>query len=336
MLEMGVQLFASLILTGVVVVCSYYSQTSDYTTINGQVTEKVRDNDSHEESYDCRCRTVSSGGKNPTTSTKCDTCWRTVYTVDWYLKSTIGSIDIDHDRSYSPTIWLTSDPDQYTRAYVGEPCSKKDFFVNYIKSAEKSLFNTSNYEVKSTLPVPTYPELYGIYQIDNVLNVGTTVSIREWNDYLRDRLKTLSPEKQVNIILIFANTNDKMYRYKVEKEWTGGKKNDYVVIIGTTDSKTASWVDGFTFGLSHGNHLMLSEVQSELTGKELKKELIVGAITDKVAEKFVRKSMKDFKYLAKDIQPSDTATFILIALQLLLNISLTFFNIKYDLDSKLN
>jgi hypothetical protein len=251
--------------------------------------------------------------------------------VDWYLKTTLGNIGLDSERSYSSSVWATPDPQEYVRAYVGEPCAKKSSFVNYVQAASRSLFNTGNYGVVNSLPVPTYPMLIDDYHINSVFNVNTRIDTAKWNDKLRDNLKTLSAKRQVNIILVFVNTPDKTYRYKVEKEWAGAKKNDYVIIIGTTDNTTAQWVDGFIFGLSQGNFLLISEVSDELSGKTLDQELFIKTITDKVSEKFVRKSMKDFEYLAKEIRPSDLAMGILIVLQLLLNIGFTVFNIKNEL-----
>lgn len=325
--EVGLQLFLSVVLSAIVFGSSYYANVNDYETLNGEVKEKVRDNDSHQESYSCNCRSVRVG---KTSSTQCSTCWRTVYTVDWDLKTTIGSIHLNDERSYSSSVWNTADPIDYVKAYVGEPCSKKARFVNYIKGANRSLFNTGNYGVAVLTPIPAYPELLDDYHLNSVLNVGTQVDIKAWNLKLRGQLKTLSTRKGVNVIIVFVNSLDPNYRYKVEKEWGGGKKNDYVVIIGTTDNTTAQWVDGFTFGLSQGNYLMLSEIGDELRGKPLNEDLFISTITAKVSDKFVRKSMKDFEYLAKEIRPSDTALFILMGLQLILNIGFTIFNIKND------
>lgn len=328
--EAAIQLGVSVLLSAIVFGFSYYGNINDSETINGEVKEKVRDNDSHQESYSCNCVTHCSGGKTKTCSTSCKTCWRTVYTVDWFLKSTIGNISIDSEKSYSMSIWLTPDPELYTKAFVGEPCAKKGFFVNYVKGASKSLFNTSNYSLNLQDAVPLYPELTGIYQINSVLNVGTKVDTKPWQEMLRDKLKTLSSSKQVNIILIFTNSLDPMYRYKVEKEWTGGKKNDIVVIIGTDNSRSI-WVDGFTFGLSQGNYLLLSKIKDQLSNKPLDKEYFINTITNEVSKGFTRKSMKDFEYLASEIRPEDSTIIILMIIQLILNISFTVVNVRYDL-----
>lgn len=330
--ECALQFVTVIPITALVFGLAYHSTLSDTQVLHGYITEKVRDNDSHQESYSCNCRNVCTGsGSNRSCSTQCDTCWRTVYSVNWYLKSTIGDIQLDYSSSYSPTVWMSRDPEIYVKAYVGEPCSQTQLFKNYIKASPRSLFNTSNYVQSTKLPVPTTPVVFDKYKVNSVLNVNTKVDISPYEDILSDHLKTLGMKKKVDIVLILANTDNHNYRYDVEKSWLGGKKNQAIFIIGTTDNKTISWVDGFTFGLSQGNMLMLTEIKDSLRGKDLNPEDIVNTITKGVEQLYKRKPMKDFEYLAKDYQPSTGILVFIFILQLAMNIGFTIFNIKHEL-----
>lgn len=318
-------------ITALIFAISHYSAIGDSLILHGYITEKVRDNDSHLESYDCRCRTVTSGsGNNKTTSTVCDTCWRRIYTVDWYLKSTLGNISIDGVSSRSKSVWDTPDPVAYTNAYVGEHCSETQYFKNYVKASPNSLFNKGNYVVNNTTPVPPYPKVHSIYKVDNILKVGVNLDTTDLENSLSDKLKVLGAKKQANIILILTNTKDKNYRYAVEKEWLGGKKNDIVVILGL-DGENIIWVDGFTFGLSQGNHLMLTQMFDELRGKDVKLDNVVEIVTQHVDKNFVRKQMKDFEYLARELQPSLSLLIFVSVLQLIANIGITIWSIKNEL-----
>lgn len=311
--------FASVIATTLIFVgFFYFFAVSDTEIHNGYITKKVRDHDSHQESYSCNCSTDSKG------NTSCQTCYRTVYTVDWYLKTTIGNIHIDSDESYYPTVYLTPNPNIYANAVIGEMCSTENRFVNYVQAAKNSLFNTEKYKIQVKESLPVYPELYGIYKIKTVLNVNTKVDVSEYQKLLNEKQKVLGNSKQVNIIVVFVNTVNKNYKYALEKHWIGGKKNDLVVIIGTTDSKTIEWADGFTFGLSAGNKLLLTEITDSLIRRELNAEYVINTITSHTEKSFKRKPMQDFKYLAKEIEPSKWQMIFLFIFQLALNIGVTF------------
>jgi len=163
-----------------------------------------------------------------------------------------------------------------------------------------------------------------------MLKVGVNLDTTDLENSLSDKLKVLGAKKQANIILILTNTKDKNYRYAVEKEWLGGKKNDIVVILGL-DGENIIWVDGFTFGLSQGNHLMLTQMFDELRGKDVKLDNVVDIVTQHVDKNFVRKQMKDFEYLTRELQPSLSLLIFVSVLQLIANVGITIWSIKNEL-----
>jgi energy-coupling factor transporter transmembrane protein EcfT len=305
----------------------FHSNVRDYIIVHGFITEKVRDHGSYKESYQCNCTTVCSGsGNSRTCSPSCQTCYRTVYTVNWYVKSTIGNIDIDYSTSYLPTIYLSSDSDIYSKSYVGEHCARVGGFKNYIKGAPDSLFNANKFNVATKLSVPDYPNIYNKYKTENVFNINTSINANEYRTMLQNELKTLALQKGINIILVFVNS-ESSFKNVVEKKWIGGKQNDLIVVMGIDETKI-QWVEPFTYGLSIGNQMLISVVRDSLQGKVLSPDYVVNTITDSVEKHYVKKSSEDFKYLAKSINPKGWQLAIITVLQLLANFILTMIFIK--------
>jgi len=297
----------SLILTAVWFAGSW-SQTHDTEIWNGQVTSKHRDHDSYVRSYSCNCTTDSDG------NTSCQTCYETHYTVDWYLKSTIGNIRIDYRDSTWRSVYNEPDPQDYKDAFAGEPCSAAYGYTNYIKAVPDSLFNmeAAEYAQFDSL-IPQYPEVYGKYHVDHVITMGmgSNIAIRDWNDYLAGKLRTLGPASQANVIIILVNTADQTYRHALETAWLGGKKNDVIVMAGVTNYPQIDWVDTITLGQNAGNSLMTVKIRDELTalGSIESGQAVIDVVTAKIAQHFDRKPMADFEYLKDDIQP---ATWVLV------------------------
>lgn len=308
----------------------FYQNVSDYQVNHGQITKKVRDHDSYQESYECNCyQSCTGSGNNRTCSQVCQTCYRTVYTVEWYVETTLGNMRLDYDSSYYPSVYLQDDPKNYVEAYVGEPCANTSFFKNYIKAAPDSLFNASKYVVNNTLSTPDYPKIYKIYKFDPVINLNTKVNVDEYRKKLLEVLKNPENVNGANIILVFVNSDD-YYKYSLEKNWIGGKLSDLTVIIGTDDDKTIKWTESFTYGLSIGNQLLISVLRDSLTGKELNSDFVVSTITQAVKSNFKRKSSDEFKYLSKSINPSGWQLLFITIMQIIFNFGLTLFFVKNE------
>lgn len=325
--ECAMHLASVVPVTAIIFAVSYYTAVGDTELIHGEVLSKVRDNSSHQESYSCNCHQSCSGsGSSRSCSTVCQTCWRTVYTVDWFLKTTIGNIGIDSDRSYSSGVWNNPDPKLYVNAYVGEPCTKTSYFKNYIKASGGSIFNQSSYVVNIKAKNIAYPEVYNKYQVNNIINDVKGFDSSPYENALSEKLKKIGAKNQVNIIYIFTENTDKNYRYFVEKNFIGGKKNDVIVIVSLASNKI-QWADAFTYGLSQGNQLMITKIRDFLIGKEIDINIFNESISI-IEQSFKRKPMKDFEYLSKSINPPIWVIVMVAILQLIANVWITIFNIK--------
>lgn len=328
---------ATLLFTGFMWLMGTMSMTADQQMIHGAVTQKVRDEGSYMESYSCNCSTRCSGsGKTRSCSTHCQTCWRRVYFVDWFFKSTIGNIQIDYDRSYSQSVWRSPDPNTYTAGYVGEPCAKWEMFENLIKGSPDSLFNQGEYaNGLEKFNAPEYPGIGNIYHANGVIANGVKVDTKVWNGMIQEYLRTLGPQKQASIKLIFTKERDPRYKLAVEKAWLGGKKNDIVIVIGAPDYPKVAWVDGFTFAKTSGNYLMINKIKDGITkAGDLSNPQAIGSIVrDHVSASFKRKKMEEFEYLRNEIAPGVWGLVLMALLQLAMNIGLTWHFVKNGVNS---
>ena len=308
--EVAVQIvFVSLVVGGVWF-AGKYGQTHDFEIWNGEVTAKNRDHGHYVESYECFCHDVCSGsGENRSCTRVCQTCYRDHYTVDWYLSTTIGNIQLAYMDRTSRRVYNEPDPPQYRNARVGEACSAERGYTNYIKAVPESLFNThSEAELAQfTDLIPEYPRVHSYYHFDRVLTMGMGANInhREWDNYIDRYQKVLGNSHQVNIILLIVNTPDQMYRHALEQAWVGGKKNDVIVMIGSSNFPTIDWVDTITLGCNSGNELMTVELRDSLMeiGTLEDYKVVVGAMVRTIEDKFDRKPMSDYEYLKDEIDP---------------------------------
>ena len=304
-----------------------YSTIYDTEIWNGYVVSKERIHGSYVESYDCRCRDVSN--PDGTTSESCDTCYRDHYTVTWSAETTVGSVTFGHKDSLSSSVYDSPDPEGYVNCRVGEPASVEHSYVNYVKAVPDTLFRT--YDDKTDLYkayVPLYPRVFDHYKIRRVINVNADVPnsvLDEINLGLNEELKTLAKQKEVNIIVILTSITDPKYRYSVEGQWIGAKKNDVVVFVGVNDGKII-WADAMTWALNSGNELFHVKMRDGIKGLSIvDPSTMVPFIAKTVNEYFDRPHMKDYEYLKNAIKPPFWVIVIAFLFGVLTSVGLTLF-----------
>lgn len=276
------------------------SMTHDSEIWNGRITQKERKHDQYTESYSCNCRTDAKGNSH------CDTCTREHYTVEWLTHSTIGSFRIQKLDETDNDVYATPNPKFYTDVVVGEPCSKVESYTNYIKAVPQSLFRPASDTLKKSFVgmIPAYPiSIYEHWRVDRVLGVNINIpNLREWNAKLSDMLKDLGNAKQVNAAIVFVKTADETYSYALQDAWLNGKKNDVIVIIGTTDfPNTVNWVHVLALT---DNTIFPIKLQDDIQAlPSLEVDAVIGAIKNNISKHYKRKSMKDFAYLDAEIDP---------------------------------
>lgn len=292
---------------------SAYQSAGDYHVLNGQVTGKEINRVSCEHSYRCNCRESCSGsGSDRRCSTTCDTCYEHFNDFDHDLKTTLGNITIDRIDRQGVRV-----PPRYESAKVGDPVAMTQFYINYIKAAPDSLFNTAQNAIlleRFKDKLPEYPlRVYDYHYIDRVIPVGVTVpGLAAWNMKLANALRELGPLKQANVVIVITNEVEANYANALAAKWLGGKKNDVVVVLGAPEfpkrqwARVVSWTDNQVFKI---------ELRDELQAMdEFHADEVIAAIAKHIGSSFVRKPMKDFEYLKGAISPP---TWLLVVLFLL-------------------
>lgn len=297
-------------------------KTLDVEVWSGEVTSKEQQQVSCSHSYSCNCKQVTScsgsgANRSCSTSTSCDTCYEHSHDYDWVVHSNIGDVTIDRiDRQGVHT------PGRWAAVQKGEPFAKEHMYTNYIKGVPDSVLNTAEYltskPAQFTNLIPSYPhQVRDYYRINRAISMGVQVpDLQAWSDDISNILKELGPQRQANVVVLFVNTNDPTYEYALRSAWLGGKKNDIIVIVGTTEYpkidfvRIMSWTDKEIFKVKLRDSLQEMET--------IDRQKFIQTIRDTAISDFKRKSMKDFEYLDNEIDPPDwvivLAVFVLIAI----------------------
>lgn len=319
--ELAIQFAASWLIGALVLALGGMLKTHDTELWNGQVVSKSRVHGTYEEAYDCYCSTDSDGIES------CSTCYETHYTVDWDVRCTVGVVDIKYLDRTSKSVYNSPNPKAYTNAYKGESCATQHSYTNYLIAAESSIFNKDTGQDFSMYSVPPYPYVHSYYKVNRVFGFGKLN--KELNHRLNLGLRALGPSKQANIILI-GNQYDNMYRYAVEQQWKGGKKNDIIVLIGMDKTNTLSWVDTITLGENAGNELMTVKMRDSIMSLKSSKAEIADNILSIVGKHFDRKAMEEYTYLKDDITPDTWVVVLSLLLCLGVNIGVAIFFYKQN------
>lgn len=280
--------------------------TSDTEILNGQITSKARVHGTYEESYQCNCRTVYSGsGKDRTSHTECDTCYRTHYTVKWGCESTVGPYQIDAKDSTSSFVYNTPDPHRFTSIQPGDPASRSHRYTNFVQAVPQSLFTPSSAGLKQKFAslIPAYPDqVFDFYQVDRFLSPGFSIpEAKAWNNDISMMLRELGPKKQVNTIVVIAKTDDPNYEFALRDAWNGVKKNDVVLIIGAKEYpkidfvRVLSWTKVELFKIELRDNIQALDT--------VQRAPIMALLQTQLSKNFDRRHMKEFKYLEAEIDP---------------------------------
>lgn len=321
---------ASALIAVVVYAVGSYSQMHDVEIWNGEVVSKQRVHGHYLRSYSCNCRQVCSGsGNNRSCSEQCDTCYEDRYTVNWYCNTNIGRYTIESLDETSRSVYKTPDPQRYSIINVGDPVAKRNSYINYVKAAPDSLFHVTKVEKFKDM-VPPYPDgVYDLYRLNRVLAVKVNVpDLAAWNVELSNVLKTLGPQRQANAIIVFVNTADQSYVHALEGQWIGGKKNDIIVVIGTTSYPKIDWVH------------VSSWTDSQIFKVQLRDEIMAKGVIDRthVLESlkkhtmatYKRKEMKDFEYLRDQSTPPIWVIILALILGIGTTAGLSYYFYKHD------
>jgi hypothetical protein len=299
---------------------SYAGRVSDTEIWNGKVTERKRVEVSCEHSYKCNCSTDKDGHEH------CSTCYEHNYDVDWNVYATTGeSLEIEREDRQGLV-----EPKRWDAVYPGEPFSSMHHFENYIRANPDSvLLGTKGDMEQFGKLVPEYNDkVYDYYKHDPVINMGVpNVDMQSWNWLIREVNKELGPVKQINNIVILVPTNDQAYMFALKDAWLGGKKNDDVVVIGSTDGHRIGFADVMTWSTNKAFAIDLKHKIEDIGTLDKKDDIQQAILTISKAE-FVRMHMHDMKWLIRSYEPSNATLWWLFFIAVIVEAGLAFASIK--------
>lgn len=326
--EFVAQVVIQIVVAGISVSVIYHMDTADVELINGQVTSKERVRTFCEHSYPCNCRQVCHGsGKTRSCSTHCSTCHRHSYDIDWRVYSNINR-----------TFYISRldsqglrEPPRWTSTQLGEPVSDTHTYTNYIKAAPDTIFKHRGLTEKYLKHLPPYPnKIFDYYRVDRVvlLNGATLPDLAEWNKDLSRMNGLLGPSKQVNVVLVFVKGVGSDFYQALSQHWLGGKKNDVIVVMGTSDNHSLDWVGVMSW--TDRQILKVKLRDNLLEVGDIDRNTMLPVIESTIREFFVRKEFSDFKYLEAGITPTPTQFIVALLVGLFISIGLGIYFLKND------
>jgi hypothetical protein len=320
----GVYWLVSVVIVISVVGGSFAAQVVATEIINGEVTGKQVKTGSYIRSYSCNCKQRCSGtGNNRSCSTTCDTCYEDRYTKKWTCDTTVGSHTIESLDSTSRSVWKTPDPARYTAIKIGEPASAGKFYTNYVQAVPGSLFAKNLKGNTFTGLLPSYPQVYDLYRVNRFLTPGLGIAnAAEWNEKLSLSMNKLGYQKEVNLIVVAAKTNDRSYAEALNHHWKGANKNDVIVVFGSTQWPKLDFVEVLSWSKSE---LFKVKLRDELFALgEVTPDAVVAITSKHIREGFVRRQMSEFEYLKDEIHSPTWVLVTTVVLQFLSTLILIF------------
>ena len=173
--------------------------------------------------------------------------------------------------------------------------------------------------------------------MNRVLSVDSNISpaIRnQLNAELNNTLKSVGLKRKVNIIVILTEIDDQSYRYAVENNWIGGKRNDVVVFLGLDDSDI-TWTDVMTFAGNIDNELFHVELRDALmVNRVFNVNTLHDTIVDKIEKVYTLPDLEQFDYLENDITPPTWVIILATIITLVSGLFLTIYFHENDVFSR--
>lgn len=300
------------------------SRARDVEIWNGRIAEKDAQNVACCHSYACNCREVCSGSdESRSCSTECDICYEHAHDIRWYATTTNKETAFS-DGCNPPN---SSPPKRWNEIKIGEPTAIEHAYENYIKGNPDSLFRRTG--TRQDFAIPPYPEVYDYYRAKRFLMVGVSdARIDSWNQKLDELNANLGAKKQVNATVIVVKESNLEWAESLNEKWLGGKKNDWIVVVGAPEYPKISWVSVLSWSKSEDAKIETRDRLMALGDFDADKALAV--IAEEIDQKYVRREMKDFEYLKARIEPTETAQWIIWILGIAISIGLEIYFLKND------
>jgi len=333
--EIMIQFAAQAALIGIIFGIVYSANgpgKTAYQILNGEVTNKAREEVPCRHSYSCNCRTKCTGsGKDRHCWTECDTCYvhdthstRRGTDIVWAVYSNLGTrIEIDTLDSKG-----LQEPPRWTAVRIGESYAASSSYYNLLKGNSDSLFVKRGFVERYKDFLPGYPGgIYDYYRINRIVSEVNVPNQAAWERRLSEINAKLGPAKQCNVILVFLNNRPEEYFYALKEHWEGANKNDIVVVASVKDGVIA-WAEIMSLTSSA---MIGVKLRDELVGVNIttiKPEEFMSIVASNVSQFYKRKSMKEFEYLKlNNVMTGGQMAWVCI-ISLLISIGLSVFFVR--------
>jgi hypothetical protein len=295
-----------------------WGATQDTEIWNGVVATKPSGSQRCCHSYDCNCVPIcTTDGEGFTSCSEiCDTCYE--HSHDEWFEAVTSNGETIYSKTCVPPDY--PDPEEWARIRIGEPTAVEHGYTNYIRAAPGELGKRDDLVEKYASLLPDYPRVKG-WRANRFLFSGIPLPAEEpdWNNRLMEINGELGKAKQVNIIVVVTSAKQEFYD-ALASHWLGGKKNDFILVVGASRYpkidwiRIMTWMDPVGTGEAGGIHESVPRLVSGLDAFD--GDRVLEILRREVKAGFVRKSMSDFRYLMKSAEPPLWALFALGALGL--------------------
>lgn len=309
----------SILLTSIIVVIDYHSQTTATEVWSGKITN-VKHVEEYEEWHEPEYEDVEvkdSKGKVVSTTRVLvrDGYWEHHYATNSIKTSDNGWINVsqnpDGDIKFNDNYPNTDEElEKYWK--IGLPSASSHTYENKVQ-ASYSIYRHKDINVKDYPGLPEYPK-----SINNYINIDRIIGdipnkdeslkkLAEWNTELNkdipdpDKPGKTRSYKQVNVIFVNLGDVSEDYGFALQDYWQGGNKNDFVIAFGSDNKNNVTWV--YPFSWSEVEILKINIRDYMLDIKSINDfPKIIDDVNSMIEKDFVRKQFADFSYLSIEVK----------------------------------
>jgi hypothetical protein len=199
-------------------------------------------------------------------------------------------------------------------------CKKLSSFFVKLKAVYEVKYNKNYSKSNDGEMISVYPSIYDIYKSKRVFIVNPDNKVISQHDLdyhekldksINDLMGTFS--SNVNVIVLSIWSTDKNIRYKIERQWLFGKRNNIVILVGM------GWIDVFTWGKNYKNDMLVEYLKTNLNDLEDTKEF-TNTINYGIINYYKTPNTEDFQYLKDDKKLSSWQLSFLIIISLIVSI----------------
>lgn len=310
-------LFSILLVTTYSLGIRYGTGVDDWCVLNGHVTGATYSESWTEEYYTTEDIKDSKGNTVGSRTVRHET----EHPPHWSVSTTLGDEAIDapmyagfarnfrnevQTESHHSGQCSSGDGRTYETRWPGDrrtlvPWCRSQEIINWVKASYGTVYRTKGGD---GYPVPGYPTLidtpHGPKQPrvihPEIILDSAWAQTMEWDmDVLAD---AVGASRQCNPLLVITK-RDVGFVQALRDKWINGKKNDVIIVIGSSTWPTIDWVQVVSWTSNESLEPFIKQALSETDLND--RGAVMKAITTGINSHFQRKPMAEFEYLKNEI-----------------------------------